>query len=612
MVRFPGAAAVALLLFATASPAAQPSRPHNLVIFVADGLRSHIVDEKTAPDLAAVRAQGVDFRESHSLFPTITTPNASAIATGHRLGDTGDFGNVLWVETPFEPPFKTPVVPVEEDAVLGLLNERYGGDYLGSRSLVEAAANAGWSTAVIGKLGPAGVQAVRARDGRGTIVIDDLTGWRTPDSLSLSPEVAAAIRAAGLSPETPERGLNAAAGAYNMAGTQTPNVEQQDWMAAVAAKVLLPRFKAADKPFILVFWSRDPDGTQHNQGDSLGSLTPGILGPTTLAAVRNASHDLGELRKALSDLGLEETTDVFVTADHGFSVESHASATSDAAKRTYRDVKAGETPPGFLAIDLARRLRLGLFDATGLPIKLSDGFHPRGGALLARTPADPQLIVASNGGADLIYIPRSVAGASRKTLAVRTVEALTREDYVGSIFVDDEIGTIPGTLPMSLAGLVGSARTPRPAIVVSFRSFGTGCADPELCGAEAADTDLQTGQGIHGSSGRQDTHNFMAAIGPDFKAGFVDPAPISNADIAPTLARITGLDLDGEGGGMLKGRVISEAIRGAKDLPEVKPVLIRSAPAANGFVTVFKGRAIGDEIYLDAAGMPGRVIGLDP
>ncbi len=28
-------------------------------------------------------------------------------------------------------------------------------------------------------------------------------------------------------------------------------------------------FKARNKPFVLVFWSRDPDGTQHNQGDSL-------------------------------------------------------------------------------------------------------------------------------------------------------------------------------------------------------------------------------------------------------------------------------------------------------------------------------------------------------
>jgi hypothetical protein len=35
------------------------------------------------------------------------------------------------------------------------------------------------------------------------------------------------------------------------------------------------------KLFVVVFWSRDPDGTQHNQGDSLSQLSPGINGPTS-------------------------------------------------------------------------------------------------------------------------------------------------------------------------------------------------------------------------------------------------------------------------------------------------------------------------------------------
>ena len=74
--------------------------------------------------------------------------------------------------------------------------------------------------------------------------------------------------------------------------------------------------------------------------------------------------------------------------------------------------------------------------------------------------------------------------------------------------------------------------TPQPSIVVNFRSFATGCAEPATCGVEIADTGLQQGQGMHGSFSRADTQNFMAAVGPDFKAGFVDPAPVSNADWA--------------------------------------------------------------------------------
>lgn len=74
-------------------------------------------------------------------------------------------------------------------------------------------------------------------------------------------------------------------------GTTEANVEQQKYFTDVATKVVLPMFKESNKPFVLVFWSRDPDGTQHNQGDSLLKVEPGINGPTSLAAVKNADDN---------------------------------------------------------------------------------------------------------------------------------------------------------------------------------------------------------------------------------------------------------------------------------------------------------------------------------
>jgi hypothetical protein len=188
------------------------------------------------------------------------------------------------------------------------------------------------------------------------------------------------------------------------------------------------------------------------------------------------------------------------------------------------------------------------------------------------------------------------------------VEALTAEDYTGAIFVDDRFGAIPGALPTSAVGLTGAAVTPSPSIVVSFRSFPTGCAKPELCGAEVADTELQQGQGIHGSFGRQDTHNFMAAVGPDFKVAFQDPSPVGNADIAPTIARLLRLDLGG--GGQAVGRVLGEAL--ADDGAPVVAVrhVTRSAPAKNGFVTTLDWQEAAGTPYFDAAGMAGRTLGL--
>ena len=584
---------------------AVPAAARNVVIFVADGLRSHAVTPTTAPALAAVRDQGVDFANSHSLYPTVTTPNSSAIATGHLLGDTGDFGNTIHVGQPFAAPYGSSLAAVEDDVMLGLLNKRFGGNYLGETSLLAAARAKGFSTAVLGKNGPVGVQDVTARDGVASIIIDDQTGPNA-EGIPLAPDVAAAMKAAGLQTSAPDRGLNGWGGAYNMPGVQVANVEQQNWFVGVATKVVLPRFKAAGKPFVLVFWSRDPDGTQHDQGDSLNSLVPGINGPTTLKAFKNASNDLQALRDTLKALGLDGDTDIVVTADHGFSTMSRESQTSAAAKLRYPDVVPGFLPRGFLSIDLAKALNLRLTDHTGVDVDPSKGFYPKNGALLGADPSHPQIVIAPNGGTTLIYLP----GADAKILAPRVVEFLTGQDYTGAIFVNDALGELPGALPMSRIGLIGSARTPQPSIVVSFKSFSTGCADPEMCGVEVADSSQQQGQGIHGAFSRADTHNFMAAIGPDFKAGFKDPAPVSNADWANTLAQVLGLDLGGEG--HLRGRVMAEALKDGAEPPTPREIVLRSAPAANGFVTVLNAQEAAGETYFDAAGAPGRTLGLKP
>ena len=120
------------------------------------------------------------------------------------------------------------------------------------------------------------------------------------------------------------------------------------------------------------------------------------------------------------------------------------------------------------------------------------------------------------------------------------------------------LGKIPGTLPLSLLGLRGSAVTPHPSIVVNFRSWSSGCEEATNCSVEVADTVLRQGQGMHGSFSRGDTLNFTAAIGPDFKPGYVDTLPVSNADVGATAAKILGLTQKPKG--KLVGRVMTEAM----------------------------------------------------
>src|SRR5689334_13956838 len=72
----------------------------NVIIFVADGLRAGSVNATDAPTMLSLRSKGVFFQNSHSIFPTFTMPNGSAIATGHTQGDTGAVTNSIYVGFP--------------------------------------------------------------------------------------------------------------------------------------------------------------------------------------------------------------------------------------------------------------------------------------------------------------------------------------------------------------------------------------------------------------------------------------------------------------------------------------------------------------------------------
>jgi hypothetical protein len=568
-----------LLLPALALPAlAQAPPPHNVIIFVADGLRYGSVEPGNMPNMARLKSEGVDFTNSHSLYPTVTTVNASAIATGHGIGDTGDFGNTLWVARPMISLKGSTLGFLENDTVLDEMNQKFGGNYLNETTLLAAARAKGWQTAIMGKEGPARIQDSTANSGGGeTLIVDDATG--SEGGLGLPNWFSANMRQAFVGPAAPKSTL--------------PDIEQEVWLMKATTRIVLPHFKDTGKPFALLFWSRDPDMSQHNTKDSVGEMVPGINGPSGLAGTRNADMMLGELLRYLKESGLDKTTDVFVTAD------------LDPAAPLV------DLPSGFLAMDLAATLGLPLRAPgdTGAPIDFSNGGKLPGGSGMLGDPAHPDVIVAANGGSDLIYIPAMSAKdlAPAKETAGSIVKFLLTQDYVSGVFVNDRLGKFPGALSMSDVGLMGSAKTPQPALYVNFRSFSAGCENELQCTVAVMDTPLATGQGNHGSFSRAETRNFMAAIGPDFKAAYADPAPISNADIAPTLAHIMGFDLPAKGA--LTGRVIGEALKGGADA-QVQRRIVKSAPGPDGTQTILDLETVGPNRYFDAAGFEGKTAGL--
>jgi arylsulfatase A-like enzyme len=614
-----------LLLVGLASAWQQPeARGHrNLIIFVADGLRRGSVNAKDTPALWQLRTEGVDFRNSYSLFPTFTTANASAIATGHGLGDTGDFSNAIWVGHAtydtgnYDLAPGTPVPFIENDRALGDLDDHFGGNYLGEETLLALARAAGYNTAVIGKLGPAAIQDARAvapvnrqmPPAPEAIVIDDATG--TPAGLALSSPVREQFLEANLPPEAPARTngfaltsryANSYSGDRTHPGTLAPNTLQQQWMADVLTRVVLPIFDRQEKPFAVVYWSRDPDASQHGEGDSLHALSPGINGDTAIAGIRNADRNLRQILDWLNaHPRIKRNTDILVTSDHGFATVSRREidaarhpSTAESAQHFYLDadgkvdVQKGDLPPGCVAIDLAvalqtklwdpdrrgsatsrfpfREVRIGALDsATGKTAGPADWERPSSGNGLLGPKidqadgSDATAIVAANGGSDLVYVP-----SGKPEIVQKIVDALLRLDYVGAIFVDDKYPSIGGTLPLSAINLVGATRLPRPAIVVALKSFYLE-SDNLQSGIQISDTSLQEGQGMHGGFGRDQTYNNMAAFGPDFKRAYVDNSPFSNADIVPTVAHVLGLELKPVG--KLTGRVAREVFLGGNTPP---------------------------------------------
>ena len=625
------------------------SAPHNVIIFVADGLRRDAVNEKDTPSLWRVRKTGIDFPNSHSVYPTFTTANASVIATGHGLGDTGDYSNTLypgvWLTKPEARSAAGTVVPfLEADDVLADMNHTFGGNYLGERPLLSVAREKGVSVAAVGKLGPTAIQLndllgwdssgeLRSGD---AIVIDDSTGQE--NGVRLPSAVQEAIQKAGLPTQAPLRSNgfsdtsqwnNGFTGDAVTPGTLAANHVQEQWFADVTTKVLLPSFAAERKPFLLLFWSRDPDGTQHNHGDSLQQLSPGINGESVGRGLQNADRCLAQLLAWLdANPRIKGTTDVIVTSDHGFATISRREIAADGKQTSEPSSQLdyelsgkekaepkGTLPNGFLAVDLAIRTHLRMYDpavrASAGPsvyAELAVGGdkpqHPSTGSALlgemvrALDGSDARVIVAGNGGSDMLYVP-----SGDGELVHSLTDILSQLDYVGGIFVDDRYCSkardCGGALRLSDIGLTGSSKVPRPAIVVAFKEFYRS-SDSLLSGVQVADTALQEGQGNHGGFGRDQTLNNMAAMGPDFRSG-VDALPMGNMDIVPTVARILGFSMPANG--KLTGRVLQEALRLGGDVASQPPKVLRSTAAANGLTTVMEYQEYGGVRYLDRSCM---------
>ena len=249
----------------------------HVVVVVWDGMRPDFVSEETTPTLWKLAREGVTFRNHHSVYPSATMVNGTALVTGVYPGRNGVIANYE-----YRPEIdRRRSINVESPAAVSRGDELSGNKYIAVPTITEIVQRAGAQTAVaaaktVGLLLDRHAGNVPARN-----CVTLFAGQALPRDM-LAPIVAA------LSPFPSAR-------------------SQHD---AWTTKAVTDFLWKGGLPALSVIWLGEPDLTEHESA-------PGA--PAAVTAIKSSDDNLAAVLSALDKHAARETTDVFVVSDHGFS-----------------------------------------------------------------------------------------------------------------------------------------------------------------------------------------------------------------------------------------------------------------------------------------------------
>ena len=589
--------------------------PRLVVLIVCDGLRPDFVTQHDMPRLYELGRDGVRFERQHSQYPTLTMVNAATLATGATAGITGIFGDAM---------FLGPVLAQHGANLAADPLKIFGAGPidLENTAVLEAANSSGAFAGYLVGLDTV-AQEVERENGflavvgkRGpTFLLDTRVDTVTDGRDSLHQAHADYMFLA-----------DDASFPSSLDSTRTmlppesrEGVSDRERDAAFARFVAdraIPAAKQAidgGRPAMITLWLHNPDITQHRAG--LGTLP-------AIEALGDVDQNITTVRAALLAAGLEERTDVIVVSDHGFA--------------TIRE----------------RVWLAALLVSAGLKKAIDS----------------TDVIVAANGGSDLVYVSPTefpTHDAVRAQLQ-KIVDFCEAQEWCGAIFSRElEIvapephrrghkakgeplfrGWVDGTFAQPALGLLNGGRSPD--LIISFAEIAdadnkdlTGPANLAfalgLKGQQSVQNHSQelvhpvkgvvfadvganqtftTGMGMHGAAGMREIHNFGAAIGPDFKHGFSDQNPSGNVDIAPTIGHLLGLQPNvGPGGSSVNGRVLTEALKGESSyVGGAHAAALKTELELQGVktTTTLHVTRIGERLYIDDSSVVREPLGSSP
>ena len=283
------AAAAILCVFVQPASAADEGVPHakaeHVVLVVWDGMRPDFITPEHAPNLLKLAKRGVFFRNHHSIYPSLTSVNAAALATGVYPNRNGMFAN--WAFLPEIRGGK--LARMDGPETIEKADELTGGKYLTAPTIAELVRARGGRTAVAGTKSASLLHDRKPSSiGNGAVTLFD--GKTVPGSA-----LATIVKAIGAFPEKEE----------------IPSVAQDAWTTRALTEVLWDE----GVPEFSLLWMSDPDRSQH-------ATAPGT--DESLGAIESVDANLGRVLEALEAKGVREKTDVLIASDHGFSTIGRA------------------------------------------------------------------------------------------------------------------------------------------------------------------------------------------------------------------------------------------------------------------------------------------------
>jgi arylsulfatase A-like enzyme len=269
--------ALVFSLHAIAFPADQPKSERHVVIVVWDGMRPDFVSEENTPALWKLARDGVTFRNHHSVYPSATMVNGTALVTGVYPSKNGIFANHVY-RPDIDPDH---AIDVENPAVVNTGDKLSGGKYISVPTIAELVQRAGGRT------------AIAAAKSVGLLLDRHPDHARTTNSVTLF--AGKSIPAGLLLPITETLGP-----------FPSGHLRQDAWTTKASTDVLWKD----GVPAFSILWLGEPDLTQHESA-------PGA--PAALAAIKSADENLAAVLAALDQGNARGITDVFVVSDHGFS-----------------------------------------------------------------------------------------------------------------------------------------------------------------------------------------------------------------------------------------------------------------------------------------------------